>query len=857
MLSTPLFSSTLHLKSVQMRLFTILLCCISTVTSLAQQGIFKGTVFDAVTKETLIGANVYNINDRTNGKTTDLDGKFEIKSSIGKQTFVVSFTGMRPDTVSITLAENQSITLDIFLKSSIEELGEVVISAGKFNQKIEDISVSMEIIKPSLVENKNTRNIASALEQTPGLVIYDSEPQIRGGSGFTFGIGSRTGVYLDDLPLVLGDAGKPDWAFIPVENLEQVEVVKGASSVLFGSGALSGVINVRTAYPKEKPETRVNVFSGFYSSPETERMNSAQRFGNFFGMDFSEANGKKWWNGPANFSGMNFFHSQRIKQWDLVFGGNFQYDHNFIGPWDTAGKYPITPRDTLDANDVSDRKGRLNFKLRRRNAKIDGLAYGINGNFLRSNTNFSLIWNNDSTGLFRAFPDAMTIQKVFTFYVDPFVTYVKPNGTKHSLRTRIYYVDNQNNNNQSNRSTVTYGEYQFQRNFLFIEDFNMTAGVMGQQTHSVSNLYVGGIEGGRNNAYNAAAYAQFDKKIWTVLNLSLGLRYEFFQINHEEVVTRPVMRGGLNVKLSKATNLRASYGQGYRFPTIAERFIVTSSGGLNVFPNPQLQAETSWNSEIGIKQGVKIGKFMGYFDVVTFWQEYQNAMEYVMGYWRTELDPANGIVDDVGFKFLNTGDTRVRGLEISLMGRGQFTKDLSMNVLVGYTLMDPRILNPNKVFVVDTQKVVDGSGLVLDTVISYLNYANTSTDKSGVLKYRSRHQFKGDVEFTYKKYAIGYSARFYSHIDNIDAAFYDLDKNKEIAPGIELPNSATLPSGIRRYREVHTGGNWVMDARISCQVSKHSKVAFVVSNVANRLYSLRPLKMESPRTVAIQYTLSL
>ncbi len=71
----------------------------------------------------------------------------------------------------------------------------------------------------------------------PGVTILDEEPQIRGGSGFTFGVGAKVGVFIDDLPIITGDAGKPDWALIPVENIKQIEVVKGASSVLSGASA--------------------------------------------------------------------------------------------------------------------------------------------------------------------------------------------------------------------------------------------------------------------------------------------------------------------------------------------------------------------------------------------------------------------------------------------------------------------------------------------------------------------------------------------------------------------------------------------------------------------------------------------
>ena len=62
------------------------------------------------------------------------------------------------------------------------------------------------------MKSKNTRSVETILEMTPGLTILDQEPQIRGGSGFTFGVGSKVAVFVDDMPVVAGDAGKPDWS---------------------------------------------------------------------------------------------------------------------------------------------------------------------------------------------------------------------------------------------------------------------------------------------------------------------------------------------------------------------------------------------------------------------------------------------------------------------------------------------------------------------------------------------------------------------------------------------------------------------------------------------------------------------
>ncbi len=145
------------------------------------------------------------------------------------------------------------------------------------------------------------------------------------------------------------------------------------------------------------------------------------------------------------------------------------------------------------------------------------------------------------------------------------------------------------------------------------------------------------------------------------------MRYEYFTINDSGCEGATIFRSGLSVRVLKATYLRASFGQGFRFPTIAERYINTQVGGLPIFPNPRLQSERSWNAEVGIKQGFKINKFYGYLDVAVFRQEYDNAIEFSFGQWGTSGD----FVSDIGFKSLNTGKARVSGLDISLLGQWQ------------------------------------------------------------------------------------------------------------------------------------------------------------------------------------------
>ena len=123
----------------------------------------------------------------------------------------------------------------------------------------------------------------------------------------------------------------------------------------------------------------------------------------------------------------------------------------------------------------------------------------------------------------------------------------------------------------------------------FIKELNITGGLVMNQTFSHANLYNNGISPD-NHVQNYAAYAQLDKKMWKVLNITVGFREEYYKLNSEREITKPIFRSGLNLKLTQATWLRCSYGQGFRFPTITEKFIKTRTGGLDVFPDPQLQA---------------------------------------------------------------------------------------------------------------------------------------------------------------------------------------------------------------------------------------------------------------------------
>jgi hypothetical protein len=59
------------------------------------------------------------------------------------------------------------------------------------------------------------------------------------------------------------------------------------------------------------------------------------------------------------------------------------------------------------------------------------------------------------------------------------------------------------------------------------------------------------------------------------------------------------------------------------------------------------------------------------------------------------------------------------------------------------------------------------------------------------------------------------------------------------------------------YFDAHRFGNWIFDARLSYNISEVHKLAIIGTNILNRSYSLRPLKIEPPRTIMVQYTFRL
>mgnify|MGYP005702429861 FL=1 len=797
---------------MQRGIIVVLMLTLLIATVVAPAQTITGTVLEQGSNEVLIGVNIISNNQ---GTSTDINGKYIFQLSPGLHTITYKYIGYENQIKEINVTSESNLIINIELKSSSEKLSTVVVSAGKFNQRIEETTISMEVIKPSLIENKNTTNIKSAMEQIPGLNITDGQANIRGGSGWSYGTGTRVLVLVDDMPLISGDAGQVQWNLIATENINQVEVVKGAASALYGSSALNGVVNIRTSYPKQS-EIDKNPIPGF------TKLNM-----NFGLIDFARRDELNW-NGEKRraFKGLEFLQSYKMPKLDLSIGGNLFLD------------------DGYRQGEKTNRK-RFNLNSLYKSEKIKGLSYGLNANFLFQNTASVIIWDSYDRA-YIPLNGELTNTNGDTYNVDPYATFIIGNN-RHTLRTRFLKVINDNSTigdtiNNVNRSKSYYSDYQWQKDLEKI-NLSFTMGTTNEIIFANSKIFQGS-----NSRRNHALYTQFDKKIGK-LNISSGARFEYFSLNSEVkhvingdsinnfAIGRPVFRAGINYELSPSTFLRSSWGQGYRFPSMAELFVTTNASGIEIYANPELKPERGWSSEIAIKQKLKIHKWNGFIDVAAFVMKYNDMMEFTFGQWG---DPITMPLYGLGFKSVNIGETQISGLELSFNGQGKINNDLKINLIGGYTYMNPVALEPDKVYTESIgQLVING-----ETIGPELTYNNSSSDPS-ILKYRYQHIAKIDLEFLYQDFLFGTSLRYNDFMRNIDKIFTDEWINQELIPGI---NEA---------REKYRNGDFIIDLRVGYNIDKNSKVSLIINNLLNEEYMSRPADMRPPRTIACQLSFKI
>ncbi len=756
----------------------------------------QGTVSEKSSSDPIISARI----ETSEGQKsiTNIDGFFRIQAEKFPIKLTVSMIGFNSQEITVTAPTENLV---IKLASSDFQTGTVVVSASRRQQDIEEVPMSMNVLKADFLDSKGFSNLEDAVESTPGVTTMDGQVSIRGGSGYAYGVGSRVMLLWNGLPLLSGDAGDIKFNTLPVENTSQIEVIKGASSVLYGSGALNGVVALTEREPKLDGEFRVKLQSAIYDNP---RRSSLQWYkGSMRGLSFGDVYyGKMYKNFGYSVSGSLF--------------GDMGYRE---GETETRGRI-----------------GGM-FYFRPENNK--NLKAGIGYNFQHQYAGSFLVWDSDSLGLTpRGGTDlndpnsTLVVTSGNRLNVDPYLKiYSKNQKNSHDIKGRLYWVDNNvvSDASQDNSSKTYMIDYQFQHKLdsqgVFI------AGASTIYADVNANLF------GIHTSLNSAMYAQADYKFFKKLFLTAGIRAEYFQIDGQrgdsdynvmgtKLPIYPIFRSAASYQLFKGTFLRTSLGQGVRFPSVAERFTQTSVGALNIFPNANLRRETGWAAELGVKQVFLFNNWKALLDVAGFWNEYNDMIEFTFGIHnppgtQLSLDPNDPyyLFKWIGFKATNAERARITGAEITLTSEGNLGK-LELRTLIGYTYMNPISLNRDPEYLA--------------------TFSDTTTN---ILKYRFNHLFKGDVEIIYNKYSFGVSCRYSSFMKNIDAAFEQ---------PLGGPNGEEILRGLQNYRLLNNRGLAVIDMRVGYKLNDQINLSLIVNNLLNTEYMSRPGAIMPPRMFMLQ-----
>ena len=260
-------------------LFLLLALCGSLATPASAQHTYRALVQDAHEDEPLPGVNVA-VEGTSIGAATGADGRAVVTGiPSGRQTLVFSSVGFETLRRTLDFPLPDSAAADVVaLEEAHGELDEVAVSATRTSRTIADQPTRVETIAGEEIDEKismDPSNITMLLNESPGITVQPTSAVSGSASIRIQGLDGRyTQLLKDGFPLFGGFAGGLSLLQVPPLDLQQVEVIKGPSSTLYGGDAIAGLVNLVSKTPTDEaePSLLANVTSaggydagGFYT----------------------------------------------------------------------------------------------------------------------------------------------------------------------------------------------------------------------------------------------------------------------------------------------------------------------------------------------------------------------------------------------------------------------------------------------------------------------------------------------------------------------------------------------------------------------------------------------------------------
>ena len=545
----------------------------------------------------------------------------------------------------------------------------ITVTANRQAERLQDVPANVQVVTEKDIQKRNVQNTAQAVAMVTGV----SASQSVEGTVNLRGYDSRNILVLvDGQPMNTAWNGDVDWNMIPVENIRKIEVVSGGQSALYGGRAVGGVINIMTKTQKQDGLHGSATVSYGSNATVNQNYNVGFKKDKFdFGAFYGSMNTHGWKDYDVSVRG-----SGKAKGYDSDAEGNaiignrgskkvlnesfgFNVGYSFNDSQKLTYKYTHSIYDWKYEDPISYIEGANRWKgTIGENNKSYSLSSFLGTRGWRAYNLHSLTYNDKDNGVHAHF--GMT-----DYYKDGYTSLsskVDPKndfsgiGTKTSYPSKSWDMDLNKRWNLGNHNLlagVSYGQDKFNETISKISNWKSWSsdGTVTQRAGGKDkywSLYAQdkwnfapkwtAYIGGRYDHYRK--YDGYDTKNYTgKVDLSSGKSYEKFS---------PKL--SLDYAANKDTNYYLSYGKSFNTPILYQLFRYSTLGGRNIYPNKDLEPETTDTWELGMKQ--KIG---GKTDIAAD-VFYAKTKDYI------HLNDSNKAHEF----YENAGDAKTHGFEISL-----------------------------------------------------------------------------------------------------------------------------------------------------------------------------------------------
>lgn len=591
-------------------LFIFLIFSLTLYKVNAQDG--KIVVIDSKSKETIPFAHVC-FEEIGKGKkvyhVTDKDGSV-INPLNNRSVIAISYVGYKSYIDTIQPHKNY----EILLLPQVFDIDQVIVTANFTPQKADKSIYNVKVIDSRKIELKAATNLTDILKDEVNFQITH-DPAL--GSGLTLkGLsGNNVKILVDGVPVIGRMGGNIDLDQLNLYNIDHVEVVEGPMSVVYGSNALAGAINIIT---KENYHSTYNISTNtYFESIGTYNVNGIIAF-------------KKGSNSISLSGGRNYFN-----------GVYLDLDTNRSQHW--------KPKEQYNAD--------FYYTFSKENYKIKFQSSLMTENLLDKGDQLGPSFRNANDSWFHSLRFSNRLEYNQKFNNDYFLN-ISGSHSLYQRRKLTYIMDFVNssskliNDNSSNDTTLSnafaykalFGKQNTDKLFNFITglDFNY-------ETASGKRIL--------DEKQAMGDYALFTSLMFNIskeLSIQPGFRFAY----NTKYDAPPVPSVNIKWDALSFLNIRASYARGYRAPSIKELYILFKDINHDIQPNENLKAEHGHNIDLSfIFNTDKASKIHSTnVELSTFYNQMSNIIY---------LAPILGSTNSNSYKYINISNYNTLGGQIA------------------------------------------------------------------------------------------------------------------------------------------------------------------------------------------------